>query len=693
MTDYADLEISLHRRDEGLYDVQLSVEFRTKQADRDDEIRHSEGHAQIDVQALELLEFDPEAYGRTLSQALFTDAVVRREFDQVRAIVQNRGMPLRLRLVIGHSARELHNLHWETLRDPQHDAPLCTGEHLYFSRYLSSQDWRPVRLRAIGALRALAVIPDPADLEQWSLRPVDVAGERERVASGLTGIPVTFLAGEGTAGRATLRELETCLRRSDYDILYLICHGRLGEDGPMLWLEDEIGNVALVTSRDLVAGIQDLAQPPRLVILASCQSAGSGSGDALAAFGPQLAQAGVPAVLAMQGDVSMSTVSRFMQVFFSELQRDGQIDRALAVARGAVRDHPDYWSPVLTMRLRSGRIWYVPGFGVERGEFERWPALLGRIQRTECTPILGHGLVEPLLGSSYEIAQRWAREYRYPLARHECESLPRVAQYLQVHQDDDYFPYTELEASLRQAIQARYAESLPEELRSQHTPIGRLIEAAGAQLRRDDPYEPHKVLAQLNLPIYITTNTDNLLAAALQEAGKAPEVVLCPWNREVEQIESVFDREPNYLPTPERPLVYHLFGRLDHPESLVLAEDDYFDYLIGFVENKTLIPPCVRSAMTNSLLLFLGFQVNDWSFRVLLRSILSREGSGRRLRYQHVAAQLEPDEDRLLEPERALRYLDKYFSGDRNRITLYWGSVHDFMAVLLPRWQAAQQEG
>ena len=82
-------------------------------------------------------------------------------------------------------------------------------------------------------------------------------------------------------------------------------------------------------------------------------------------MGPRLAEAGVPAVLAMQGDISMETVSRFMPTFFHELQRDGQIDRAMAAARGAIRDRHDWWAPALFMRLRSGgsgtsRAWAGP---------------------------------------------------------------------------------------------------------------------------------------------------------------------------------------------------------------------------------------------------------------------------------------------------------------------------------------------
>jgi hypothetical protein len=182
-------------------------------------------------------------------------------------------------------------------------------------------------------------------------------------------------------------------------------------------------------------------------VLASCQSAGSGTGDALAALGPQLAEAGIPAVLAMQGNISMETVANFMPVFFEQLQRDGQIDRALAVARGTVRQRHDYWMPVLFMRLRSGRIWYIPGFGDERHGFEKFPILVRSIQRGECTPIIGPGLFEPLFGSPREIAVRWAETYHFPLAPHERESLPQVAQYLAINQAEG-FPYSELETYL-----------------------------------------------------------------------------------------------------------------------------------------------------------------------------------------------------------------------------------------------------
>ncbi len=96
---------------------------------------------------------------------------------------------------------------------------------------------------------------------------------------------------------------------------------------------------------------------------------------------------------------------------------------------------------------------------------------------------------------------------------------------------------------------------------------------------------------------------------------------------------------------------------------------------------KEQIPGVVRSALSNSALLFLGFQMDDWNFRVLFRSIMSQEGSRLRRKFAHVAVQVDPEEDRTLEPERARRYLESYFQGAD--ISVYWGSVEDFAKELL----------
>ena len=686
MNKYADLEIGLHRREVDSY----GVDFRFSQPDSETDVRPGHGVAQIEVQSLQKLVHGSPEYSQAITNALFADSAVLSAFTQALASAQTSGGALRLRLLIGPSAPELHALHWETLRHPQTGGLLCTDENILFSRYLTSLDWRPVHLRPKGLLSALVVVANPSNLSDFqNLAPLDVEGEFQRAKDSLGEIAITTLPTPTSQGkaeaRATLQNLMANMRDNTPDILYLVCHGALSRDDPLLWLEDNDGKAAVTSGSEMVTRLRELQQRPMLVVLASCQSAGHPTyGEALSALGPQLAEAGIPAVIAMQANVSLQTIAEVMPVFFSELQKDGQIDRALAVARGAVRQRPDYWMPALFMRLKSGRVWYTPGFGEERGAFEKWPSIVRTISRGLCTPILGPGIYEPMLGSQRDIARRWAEAYHYPMAPHERESLPQVAQYLAVNQYA-LAPYDELEDYLKQDIRSRFSSDLPAELSSNGASLDQLIDAVGFMHRQRSVVDSYKVLAALPLPVYITTNWNNLLASALTEAGKHPQVVLCPWNDYVEELQADFDL--NVKPTPDSPLVYHLFGRLSDPASVVLTEDDYFDYLIGVTRNKELIPTVVRSALVNSALLFLGFQIDDWQFRVLFRSIRAQQGGELLGRYPHIAVQLEPEEGRILEPDRARKYLEGYFSAGAN-ISLYWGGAEDFIKELHERWQA-----
>jgi len=394
--------------------------------------------------------------------------------------------------------------------------------------------------------------------------------------------------------------------------------------------------------------------------------------------------AGIPAVLAMQGNVTVRTVAEFMPVLFTELKRDGQIDRAMAVARGSIRDRDDSWMPVLFMRLTSGRIWYEPGFAGDRRRpgFDRWGALVDYIEEGRCTPIIGSGFLEPIVGSTKEIARRWSEAHHYPMAPQHVEDLTQVAEYLAVSQSED-FARSALRREVSQEILRRYGNKLTE-ADTTSASTERLITAAGAWLREQNSSEPHNVLARLPFPIYITTNPDSLLTEALIEAGKRPQIELCRWNDELDWPRSVYEINPDYQPSEAEPLVYHLFGAFQVRESVVLTEDNYFDYLIGITRNDNPMPSVVRKALASSALLFLGFQLDDWDFRVIFRSIMSQEGRSRRGRYVHVAVQIDPEESQILDSERARRYLlDRFEFAD---INIYWGSVDDFVQELQEHW-------
>ncbi|MCP4398500.1 MAG: CHAT domain-containing protein [bacterium] len=679
---YADLEIGLHRRDAKWY----QVEFRFSRPDSDTDDRLAQAGktlcVQFNLDNLRSLLLDAEAYGKLLSGCLFGSEVIRTAFEKARTAAQSLDAPLRIRLFIGPSAPELQSLRWETLRDPQEDRCLLTDEHILFSRYLSSFDWRPVRLRPQADLRALVVVANPSDLADYGMSVLDVDGEIERAKAGLGDMAITVVESGGTS---TLANIITQLRKG-CDILYLVAHGMFVDNEPWLWLEQESGDTQRVSGSELITRLQEIDQRPRLVILSSCQSAGtgkdtdSGKEGILAALGPRLAQAGIPAVIAMQGFIAIKTMEEFLPVFFQELQKDGQIDRAIAVARGAVREQSDWWMPALFMRLKSGRIWYVPGFGGDKQEFEQWKSVKNFILDKTCTPILGSGLVEPWFGQASELARHWAEEYRYPFALYEQEELPRIAQYI-ARRDGARAVQSAFNNAIREELLKRCSDALPEDLRilERWSPDKILcaLELAAEQCWTCNAAEAHRQLAELRLPIYITTSPGNILAQALTKAGARPQVRLCPWwSQRIPERQWRYDDEPS----AEQPLVYHLFGHLDTPASIVLSEDNYFDFLIGIMRNKDLIPDTVVNALTSTALLFLGFRSDDWGYRVLFRWLMAQEGKEQLREFTHVTAQIEPDEGRVLDTRRARQYLEKVFNKDN--INMYWGRSEDFLTAL-----------
>ena len=681
---YADLEIGLSRRDDLVY----TVSFRLLRPETDDTLQERGQILQTTLSPEQFTDAlaDPKEYGRRLTEQFFSEPGVLRWYTSYTSMVLGQAdMGLRLRLYISLDAPELHRIHWELLCEPGTDSPIATSQNILFSRYLTSTDVRPSLLKSRDDMKVLVVIANPSDLGTGKLPPkIDAAAELARARQGLKDIPVTAFPKTDDGERATLNNIITKFSEEQYDILYLVCHGSFNESrDPMLYLEDEEGKTKRTSGRDFAVRLKELLHRPKLIVLASCESAGTETGSALSAFGPILVEdSGVPAVLAMQGKVSMKTIEQFMPIFFDKLQEHGYIDQALAFARGMIRTNDDFWMPVLFMRLVSGRLWYVPGYTAEDG-FDLWDVLTTQLNFQRMTPIIGPGVFEPLLGSMRDISESWAQKFNYPLASYERDSLAKVAQFL-YGVKTKMVVFQNLQDSLRDDIQQDYHDILPEHLRKPaKAKSSDLISAIGAHRRRQNPNDTYNILARLPVKVYITTNLNNLLMEALVEAGKTPKVMVCPWNRYTER---KYKQVENFEPDVDNPLIFHMFGRLDEPDSLVLTEDDYFDFLLGYSRNADIMPGPVIEALSDSAWLFLGFQMEDWGFRVLFRSILSREGGGASDDIKHVAAQFVPEEGRITDSDGAQRYLEKYF-GKKPSINLYWGSAEEFLKELARRME------
>ena len=301
----------------------------------------------------------------------------------------------------------------------------------------------------------------------------------------------------------------------------------------------------------------------------------------------------------------------------------------MALARHAVRDRPDWWMPVLFMRLVSGRVWYTPGF-VKDDDYEKWPALIGHIRDGRCTPVLGIGLTDSIFGSRQDIARQWAQRYRYPLADHDRDDLPQVAQYVSTNQDDAHVR-RELGDYLRSVLVERYPEFAPVEP-GPSAPCRTMLRDVWNGRREQQPGRP---VQRAGPPAVPDVRHDAHIDAARRtpcgpRAGGTTTTrpsPICEWKESIDWPESIYEREPEYEPSPERPLVVYLMGNVEtptpqNPTSLVITENDYFNYLIEVSRNPDAIPCNVRTALVNGSLMFLGFRLEDWDFRVLFRTIM-----------------------------------------------------------------------
>lgn len=286
-----------------------------------------------------------------------------------------------------------------------------------------------------------------------------------------------------------------------------------------------------------------------------------------------------------------------------------------------------------------------------------WKMLLQRIALKKCTPFLGPEITFDSVFSSSKIALEWAMQNNYPMS--DGSNLPRVAQYLSYR--DDLLGSN----SLKDSLSLQFMTAAPPDFK--------------------DRDEPHRILADLPIPIYINTHFMSFALDALKaNPTKNPVHAICRWDRPDEPS----GLDPIYQPSPANPLVYHLFGHINEPESLVLTEDDYLDFLVRTSADPELIPQSVQSAMVNHSLLFLGYQMNDLDFRVLLRSVNSL-WQKKRSKNTHFSVQMVHVGSTPEQIELVKNHCKSYFShGTFAQIYGYWGSTREFLSELRQRWEA-----
>lgn len=578
--------------------------------------------------------------------------------------------PLRLRISIEANASELHLVPWELLPRAQRLTALVGDRTLLFSRHASAIDesWPPPVMRAFPRHMAIKLLASnrPAQQARAGLIEAGLAAvegaEIERTGAdsphslGAIGAPVVILL-------------------PDIDCAYGEC--RLG-------FIDHAGNVCWEDMEALGERLSRQQSPQQILILDSAvaDDAEKGAdtlGHRLAELAGGLIAVGVCAVITRQAPIEDARWVGFLVAFLREFNASGNVTRAEQVAR-SVLSEDDAWRTVVLHRLRTGQAWYRPAVG-DRTQ-DNWQLIEDRIADGDVIPIIGPQVSDYFMRSRRQIAQMLAAQCRFPLAPYERGNLQKVAQYTEIAEDRRKLERRFMKAARDYAAE-RLAIDIPEpgslaDTRAALDAVWQGIAANG------DKEEPIQLLAGMRCSLYLTTNFHDFLSRALASThALEPERIRDRvWTLSepsgILRIDEDADDQRFELRRDD-PQVHYLFGRYDYPHSLAFTEDDYFRFLLGFKDRWKKLPERLRARFNDSALLFLGFDLGDWDFRVLFRALLELENSQEMRKIPHMAVQIMPDDDHLNDPERAQRYLLDYFKRITEKPVIFVGSARDFL--------------
>lgn len=296
-------------------------------------------------------------FGQRLFDALMTDTVresFRRSQDRARAA--GKGLRLRLRV----EAPELAVLPWEFLYDASEGDFICLSTDTPLVRYLEF-DRPPEALRVTPPLSILGVIASPSDLPA-----LDVQRERQRLEVATSALSSSGLLKLTWVEGATWRDLQRELRHGPFHVLHFVGHG--GFDRPtgegVVVMADEDGRSAKLSATQLGRLLAD-HNSLRMVLLNSCLGAKGSGTDVFSSTASILIRRGVPAVVAMQYEISDRAAIEFARSLYEALADGVPIDAAVAEARKAISfgsgNSIEWGTPVLHMRSPDGVLFQIVG--------------------------------------------------------------------------------------------------------------------------------------------------------------------------------------------------------------------------------------------------------------------------------------------------------------------------------------------
>lgn len=296
---------------------------------------------------------------KEVGAALFDRAIagsVREFFYKCQGQADQQGKGIRWRLALDPSIADLP---WEFIY--LQDQFVALNPRSPVVRYIKGAA-RVTPLKAEHPLRILVVIASPTDVP-----PLDTQAEKERISSALKPltsrglVDVTFIEGPDTWERL----MDTLLPNQTH-ILHFIGHGAFDEKNRegVLLMEDADSLTAKIESERLSVLVLGKSRL-RLVVLNSCLGTQGDEAQPFSSMAAGLVRSGVPAVIAMQFEISDHAAREIAETFYTSLALNMPVDAAVTEARRKIflsdRDSLEWATPILYMQVPDGQLFQFSG--------------------------------------------------------------------------------------------------------------------------------------------------------------------------------------------------------------------------------------------------------------------------------------------------------------------------------------------
>jgi hypothetical protein len=205
------------------------------------------------------------------------------------------------------------------------------------------------------------------------------------------------------------------------------------------------------------------------------------------------------------------------------------------------------------------------------------------------------------------------------------------------------------------------------------------LSARGRSIIKEANFEPPAALRQLaaitDFDLFVSTTFDPLLENAinLERFNGAPSTdVLSYAPNRVTDLPSERDRL-------QRPVVYHLFGKISASPTYVISDEDLLEYICA-LQSEHLAPEKLFHELEHSHLLFIGSNFTNWLARLFLRMAKRQRLSDPRDVGEVLADDHSSHDDRLMAFLQQVSVRTRIYRGAERFV----GELHD-------RWQARRR--